>query len=250
MPFNADLITAGLGKVRRAVSEAAERWGRDPATVTLLAVSKTQPREAVRAAADVGQRAFGENYLQDALPKIDALAEFPLAWHFIGAIQSNKTRAIAEHFHWVHTIDREKIARRLNAQRPDNLPPLNICLEVNVSGEPQKAGVMLDELDALANAVATMPRLKLRGLMALPAQHSEFSAQRRAFNKLTTALERLRDAGHDVDTLSMGMSGDFEAAIAEGATIVRIGSAIFGKRPTKSNPPPAPPSGPRPQRGG
>ncbi|HET8551193.1 MAG TPA: YggS family pyridoxal phosphate-dependent enzyme [Gammaproteobacteria bacterium] len=230
MPLKADIIATSLENVRRTVAESAERHGRDPAAVTVLAVGKTQPAETIRAAAAAGQRDFGANYLQEALAKMDALADLALVWHFIGAIQSNKTRAIAERFAWVHTVDRIKIAHRLSAQRPSDLPPLNICLEVNVSDEPQKAGVALDELDALAAAVAELPHLKLRGLMALPAPSEIFETQREPFRRLASALERLRVAGHDVDTLSMGMSGDFEAAIAEGATIVRIGTAIFGER--------------------
>ncbi|HET7569533.1 MAG TPA: YggS family pyridoxal phosphate-dependent enzyme [Gammaproteobacteria bacterium] len=233
MPLKADIIATSLANVRRTVAESAERHGRDPATITLLAVGKTQPAEAIRAAAAAGQRDFGANYLQEALAKMGALADLALTWHFIGAIQSNKTRAIAERFAWVHTVDRLKIARRLSEQRPAELPPLNVCLEVKVSDEPQKAGVALDELDALADAVAELPHLELRGLMALPAPSDTFEAQRKPFRRLASALERLRAAGHDVDTLSMGMSGDFEAAIAEGATIVRIGTAIFGARPKK-----------------
>lgn len=230
MPLNDAAIAANLDNVRRTVAVAAERWSRDPAGMTVLAVSKIQPPEAIRAAAAAGQRDFGENYLQEALTKIDAVADPALRWHFIGAIQSNKTRAIAERFDWVHTVDREKIARRLNAQRPDELPPLNVCLEVNVSNESQKAGAAPDEVEALAEAVAGMPRLKLRGLMALPAPADEFEAQREPFKKLSALFAQLRAKGHEIDTLSMGMSGDFEAAIAEGATVVRIGTAIFGAR--------------------
>ncbi|HET6725292.1 MAG TPA: YggS family pyridoxal phosphate-dependent enzyme [Gammaproteobacteria bacterium] len=228
--MNAAAIAANLDNVRRTVSETAERCGRDPASVAVLAVGKTKPPEAIRAAAAAGQVDFGENYLQEALAKMDALADLDMRWHFIGAIQSNKTRPIAERFDWVHTVDREKIARRLNDQRPDALLPLNVCIEVNVSGESQKAGVSLDELHALAEAIAALPRLKLRGLMALPAPSDEFEAQRASFARLADAFKRLRASGHDLDTLSMGMSGDFEAAIAEGATIVRIGTAIFGER--------------------
>ncbi|HET7307236.1 MAG TPA: YggS family pyridoxal phosphate-dependent enzyme [Gammaproteobacteria bacterium] len=233
MPLKADIIATRLANVRRTVAESAERHDRDPAMVRVLAVGKTQPPEAIRAAAAAGQRDFGANYLQEALVKMDALTDLALTWHFIGAVQSNKTRPIAERFDWVHTVDRLKIARRLSEQRPPDLPPLNICLEVNVSEEPQKAGVALDDLDALADTVAGLPHLKLRGLMALPAPSETFEAQREPFRRLASALERLRAAGHDVDTLSMGMSSDFEAAIAEGATIVRIGTAIFGARPKK-----------------
>lgn len=230
MPLKPAAIAANIRNVRRTVRETAERLSRDPAAITLLAVSKKQPAEALRAAARAGQCDFGENYLQEALSKMEALADWPLAWHFIGPIQSNKTRAIAAHFDWAHTVARERIARRLNDQRPADLPPLNVCLQVNVSEEPQKSGVSLAALEALADAVAPLPHLKLRGLMTLPSRSDTVAAQREPFRQLAAAFERLRAAGHPLDTLSMGMSADFEAAIAEGATIVRIGTAIFGKR--------------------
>ncbi|HET7370917.1 MAG TPA: YggS family pyridoxal phosphate-dependent enzyme [Gammaproteobacteria bacterium] len=230
MPVNADTIADNLENVRRTVTDAAERWGRNTSAITVLAVSKTKPPEAIQAAAAAGQRDFGENYLQEALAKMDAVADPALRWHFIGAIQSNKTRPIADRFDWVHTVDREKIARRLHEQRPDDLPPLNVCLEVNVSDEPQKAGAAPEEVEALAEVVVALPRLKLRGLMALPAPAEAFEVQREPFKKLAALYEQLRAKGFDIDTLSMGMSGDFEAAIAEGATIVRIGTAIFGER--------------------
>jgi len=184
----------------------------------------------VRALADVGQREFGENYVQEALEKQAALRDLPLEWHFIGPIQSNKTRAIAENFSWVHSIDRLKIAERLSAQRPPGLPPLQVCVEVNVSGEASKGGVAPAELPALADAVSKLSGLRLRGLMAIPAPAQEVAAQRAAFRQVREALDALVARGHALDTLSMGMSGDLEAAILEGATIVRIGTALFGER--------------------
>jgi PLP dependent protein len=198
--------------------------------VRLLAVSKTFGAAAVRALADAGQHAFGENYLQEALDKQAALRDLPLEWHFIGPIQSNKTRAISEHFSWVHSLDRLKIAERLSAQRPPGLPPLQVCIELNVSGEASKGGVAMADLAALAEAVAGLPGLRLRGLMAIPAPTPEVAAQRAAFRKVRAAFDALRARGHALDTLSMGMSADLEAAILEGATIVRIGTALFGER--------------------
>ena len=199
-------------------------------TVGLLAVSKTFGAAAVRELAACGQREFGENYLQEALEKQAQLADLPLVWHFIGPIQSNKTRAIAENFSWVHGIDRLKIAERLSAQRPPDMPPLRACIEVNVSGEASKGGVALAVLPALAEAVAKLPRLQLRGLMAIPAPTPDPAAQCAAFRRVREAYEDLMGRGHALDTLSMGMSGDLEAAILEGATIVRVGTALFGER--------------------
>ncbi len=200
----------------------------------LLAVSKTFGPDAVIAAADAGQRAFGENYLQEAFDKqraVQALRpDLVLDWHFIGPIQSNKTRPVAEHFSWVHTVDREKIARRLSEQRPSHLPPLNICLQVNVSGEQSKSGVTPAELPALVQAVASLPQLRLRGLMAIPEPADDAEQQRKPFAQLRVLQQQLSALGIQTDTLSMGMSADMPAAIAEGATIVRIGTAIFGKR--------------------
>ena len=208
---------------------AAERqFQRSPGSVGLLAVSKTHPASAVATLAALGQRHFGENYLQEALDKIADLAALDLEWHFIGPIQANKTRSIAEHFAWVHSLDRLKIAERLNAQRPDDLPPLNVCLEVNIDREPSKHGFDERELADIAQAVAALPRLRLRGLMAIPAPAADFAAQRLPFARLRDWQERLQMAG--LDTLSMGMSDDLEAAIAEGATLVRIGTALFGPR--------------------
>ncbi len=196
----------------------------------LIAVSKTHPAEMVRAAAAAGQRDFGENYVQEALAKIAALSDLPLTWHFIGPIQSNKTRAIAESFHWVHSLDREKIAVRLSEARPAHLPPLNVCIEVNVSGEASKSGVAPDELAALARRVSSLPRLSLRGLMAIPEPTPDAELQRRRFRMLRELKDALAGEGLALDALSMGMSADLETAIAEGATMVRVGTAIFGER--------------------
>ncbi len=207
--------------------------GRTQNSVQLLAVSKTQPAASIRAAWLAGQRAFGENYLQEALDKMAALSDLPLEWHFIGPVQSNKTRPIAEHFDWVHGVDRLKIAQRLNDARPPGQPPLNICIEVNLSGESSKGGIPPAQAYPLAQAVMALPNLHLRGLMAIPAVSDDVALQRRQFRMLHDLFDELRSRGLPLDTLSMGMSGDFAAAIAEGATIVRIGSAIFGPRPTK-----------------
>ncbi len=227
-------ITEHLQSVRTRVSQAARQAQRDPSSVNLLVVSKTQPVSAILEAAEAGQSAFGENYEQEAVRKILAIRQerpdLKLEWHFIGPIQSNKTRAIAEHFDWVHSVDRERIARRLSEQRPDDLPPLNICLQVNISGEDSKSGVRPEELAALVRAVSGMPRLKLRGLMAIPEPQSDPEKQRQPFNAMKTLFEQLKRAGYDLDTLSMGMSDDMEAAVQEGATTVRIGTAIFGQR--------------------
>jgi hypothetical protein len=227
-------IAENITKVRLALGQAAAEHGRNPASVNLLAVSKTFGAEAVIDAADAGQIAFGENYLQEALDKQHAVQvlrpDLALEWHFIGPIQSNKTRPLAEHFAWAHAVDREKIARRLSEQRPPNLPPLNICLQVNVSGEDSKSGVAPTEVLALAQAVATLPGLQLRGLMAIPEPAEDFESQRKPFALLRSLQQQLTEAGIPTDTLSMGMSADMDAAIAEGATIVRIGTAIFGKR--------------------
>jgi pyridoxal phosphate enzyme (YggS family) len=204
--------------------------GRDPGTVRLLAVSKKQPVSKISAAAAAGQRDFGENFVQEGLDKIRALANLPLTWHFIGHLQSNKTRDVAGYFDWVHTIDRPKIAERLSRQRPVGLPPLNICLQVNVDEEPGKSGVSADGLPELARACAELPNIRLRGLMCLPAIRDEFEAQRVPFAKLRRLQQTLKDDGFELDTLSMGMSNDFRAAVFEGATIVRIGTAVFGER--------------------
>ncbi|MGK5080666.1 YggS family pyridoxal phosphate-dependent enzyme [Janthinobacterium sp. HLX7-2] len=232
-------IEQNLQAVRDAIAQAAAEAQRAPEGVHLLAVSKTFGADAVLAAARAGQTAFGENYLQEALDKIAAvklavvklaLPQGALAWHFIGPIQSNKTRPIAEHFDWVHTVEREKIAVRLSEQRPAGLPDLNICLQVNISGEASKSGVTPFDLPALARAVAQLPRLRLRGLMAIPEPETELARQRFAFAQLRTLYEQLNQEGLALDTLSMGMSADLRAAVLEGATIVRVGSAIFGSR--------------------
>jgi pyridoxal phosphate enzyme (YggS family) len=219
-----------LHAVRARIAGAVAEAGRDAAGVCLLAVSKTFDAAAVRELAACGQREFGENYLQEALEKQAGLTNLPLVWHFIGPIQSNKTRAIAEAFSWVHSVDRLKIAERLSAQRPAGLPPLQVCIEVNVSGEASKGGVTAAELPALADAMAALPNLQLRGLMAIPAPTPEMAGQRAAFRQVREAFDALRARGHTLDTLSMGMSADLEAAILEGATIVRVGTALFGER--------------------
>jgi len=219
-----------LQVVRERIAAAARAAGREPGDVALLAVSKTFAAGEVRAAFAAGQREFGENYVQEALEKIAALSALPLIWHFIGPIQSNKTRAIAEHFDWVHSVSREKIALRLAQARPPGLGPLDICLQVNVSGETSKSGVAPAEVQPLAEAVRALPRLRLRGLMAVPEPGDDIGLQRRRFSGLRLLLEQLNGAGFGLDTLSMGMSQDLEAAVLEGATIVRIGTAIFGER--------------------
>jgi PLP dependent protein len=216
--------------VRARIARLAERHGRRPGEVRLLAVSKTHPAAAIRAAVAAGQREFGENQLQEALEKLDSLADLDLLWHFIGPVQSNKTRGIATRFHWLHSLDRERIARRLDEQRPDELPPLDVCIQVNVSGEPTKAGVSADGLPALAEAVAGLSRLRLRGLMTIPAPAADLETQRRPFRRLRDLRDELEGRGLRLDTLSMGMSDDLEAAIAEGATLVRVGTAVFGPR--------------------
>jgi pyridoxal phosphate enzyme (YggS family) len=229
-----ETIAIALQQVKQRLSRALIAAARPPDSVLLLAVSKTQPPAAVRAAHAAGQRAFGENYVQEALAKIAALADLrgELAWHLIGPLQSNKTRAVAEAFDWVHAVDRLKIAQRLAEQRPPGLPPLQVCLQVNVSGEASKSGVTPDELPALARAVAALPaeRLQLRGLMSIPEPADGQDARRRPHRLLREALGALNDSGLNLDTLSMGMSTDLEAAVAEGSTLVRVGTAIFGAR--------------------
>jgi pyridoxal phosphate enzyme (YggS family) len=220
-------IAENIAKVGVRIREAAQASQRDCATVGLLAVSKTKPAAAIREAFAAGTADFGENYLQEALEKQIELSDLPLTWHFIGPIQSNKTKAIAEHFAWVHSVDRLKIAQRLSDQRPENLPALNICLQVNVSGEASKSGCNPDELHALAQAVTQLPNLRLRGLMTIPEPTDDPSEQRAAFARLRELQQGLNLG---LDTLSMGMSHDLEAAIAEGATWVRIGTALFGAR--------------------
>ena len=234
---SSDILEQRLSQVEQRIRDAEARFGRLPGSVQLLPVSKTRPATAIAQAAHAGYHAFAESYLQEALSKQDELHKMGLGlqWHFIGPIQSNKTQLIAQHFRWVHSVAREKIARRLNEQRPAALPPLNICLQVNISGETSKSGIGIDELPTLANSVASLPRLRLRGLMAIPARESNFEQQRAAFRQLREAFDALNASGLTLDTLSMGMSADLEAAIAEGATIVRIGSGIFGARDAARN---------------
>lgn len=225
-------IAENIANVRERIARAAVSAGRDPAEVTLIAVSKTRPASAIRDAWAAGQRDFGENYLQEALDKIEALAELPIVWHFIGPIQSNKTRPIAEHFAWVHSVDRLKIAQRLSEQRPPELGPLNICLQVNISREPSKSGVLPEDVGELAAAVAALPRLRLRGLMAIPAPADDSDARRRPLGELRECLQGL---SMPLDTLSMGMSDDLGEAVQEGATMVRVGTALFGQRDATAN---------------
>lgn len=217
--------------VRTRIAHAAAACGRQAEAITLLAVTKTVSVERIAEAYRCGQAAFGENYAQEALEKIGRLSDLPLEWHFIGPLQSNKARVIAEHFDWVHSVDREKVAVRLAAARPAHLRPLNVCIQVNVSGESSKSGVLPGTEIELARVIGRLPQLRLRGLMAIPEPSPDVVRQRRQFGVLRTARDRLARAGIPLDTLSMGMSDDLEAAIAEGATLVRIGTAIFGPRP-------------------
>jgi pyridoxal phosphate enzyme (YggS family) len=223
-------IAVNLQAVRDRIARAALAAGRSASDIRLIAVSKTFPAEMIAAAHAEDQGAFGENYVQEALAKITRLSHLPLEWHFIGPIQSNKTRAIAEHFHWVHSIDRGKIAVRLNDARPAELPPLKVCIQINVSGEDSKSGAIPGTELALAQAVSALPRLKLCGLMTIPEPTMDAALQRRRFARLRKLMDEIKATGMALDTLSMGMSDDLEAAIAEGATMVRIGTAIFGQR--------------------
>ena len=223
-------VTENLTLISDLLRQAAIDAGRKPESVRLLAVSKKQALASIREAAMAGQRDFGENFVQEGLEKIRDLADLNLAWHFIGHLQSNKTRVVAENFDWVHTIDKLKTARRLSEQRPDDLPPLNICLQINVDDETSKSGVAPDALPELAAACAELPNLRLRGLMCLPAIRDEFEAQRVPFATLRRMAQDLREAGVETDTLSMGMTADYRAAVFEGATMVRIGTALFGER--------------------
>ncbi len=224
------VIAAQLQAVHARIAAACHAAGRDPASVGLLAVSKTFGPEAVRTAHAAGQMAFGENYIQEAVDKMAVLGDLPLQWHCIGPIQSNKTRLVAEHFAWAQTVDRLKIAQRLSEQRPVHLPPLQICLQVNVDGGTSKSGVAPGDLPALAHAVAALPRLQLRGLMCIPDPQPDFEAMKAVFLRAKDMLEQLRADGLALDTLSMGMSADLEAAIHAGSTLVRVGTAIFGGR--------------------
>ena len=219
-----------LSETLKRIETAALRHGRHPASVSLLAVTKQQSAEVVRTAASLGQRRFGESYLQEAIPKIASLQDLRLDWHFIGQIQSNKTRAIAEHFSWVHTVDRLKIAERLDEQRPPDAAPLNVCVQVKLAPEEGKAGIPLAEAAPLAKAIASLPRLRLRGLMCIPPPIETFEKQLAYFRTMSDLLAELKSGGLLVDTLSMGMSSDLEAAVAAGSTLVRVGTAIFGER--------------------
>ncbi|UXI01705.1 YggS family pyridoxal phosphate-dependent enzyme [Photobacterium sp. TY1-4] len=227
-------IKQNIEQVISEITAASEKCGRTANSVQLLAVSKTKPIAAIDEAIAAGQLAFGENYVQEGVDKIQHFADHPqaaqLSWHFIGPIQSNKTRPIAEHFDWVHSVDRLKIARRLSEQRPAHLPPLNVLLQVNTSGEASKSGIRFDELAALADDIAALPNLVLRGLMSIPQKAEDYDSQLSAFRALADAQQKLQAKHPQLDTLSMGMSGDMEAAIAAGSTIVRIGTAIFGAR--------------------
>jgi pyridoxal phosphate enzyme (YggS family) len=224
------MIADNLHQVRTRIATACNTHGRAPETVALLAVSKTFGAEAVREAHSAGQSAFGENYIQEAVDKMAALAELPLEWHCIGPIQSNKTRLVAEHFDWAHTVDRLKIAQRLNEQRPAGMAPLNVCIQVNIDGGPTKAGVAPQEALELAHAVAQMPNLRLRGIMTIPEPAPDFVAACTVHTRAKALFDALNAAGLRLDTLSMGMTGDMEAAIAAGSTMVRVGTAIFGGR--------------------
>jgi len=223
-------IEQNIAKVRQRIRAACQACGRDEASVTLLGVSKTRPAADIRAAVQAGLGDMGENYLQEALAKQPELADLSIRWYFIGPIQSNKTRAIAENFDWVLSVDRLKIAQRLSEQRPDHLPPLSICLQLNISGEASKSGCDPRQLPALAEAVRALPRLRLRGLMAIPRADAETGEQRREFDAMHAAYASLRQRWSELDTLSIGMSADFEAAIRAGATLIRIGTDIFGAR--------------------
>jgi PLP dependent protein len=223
-------VTDELDRIRARVTRAARAHGRDPRTIAVLAVSKGKSADAIRAAHAAGQLDFGENYVQEAAAKMDLLTDLPLVWHYIGRLQRNKTRFVAERCDWCHTLDRASAAERLNEQRPYHAPPLQVCIQVEATGDPSRAGVATGELQALAEHVATLPRLRLRGLMCLPPPEPTFERQRVHFRRLRECMEGLVARGFPLDVLSAGMSGDLEAAVAEGATLLRIGTAIFGPR--------------------
>ncbi len=227
-------IHQALETVRRRIRAAESRFHRPPGSVTLVAVAKGHCATAVRAAVALGQHHIGESYVQEALPKIQALRDVDIEWHFIGRLQSNKAKAVTRHFAWVHGLDSLKAAQTLSAHRPHTLPPLDVCIQINISGEGQKSGVDMAQAASLAESVAGLPRLRLRGVMALPAPSSDFAEQLAAFKLVYHAYEALKTRGLPVDTLSMGMSQDLEAAIAAGATVVRVGTGIFGPRPDKT----------------
>jgi PLP dependent protein len=223
-------ISTALDALRQRIALSAASVGRDVESITLLAVSKGQDTTTMQSAIDLGLRQFGENYVDEALPKIDALHAQQPQWHFIGRLQANKTRLVAEHFHWVHGIDRLKLAERLSAQRLSTAPPLNVCVQVNIAGEPSKAGVAATECLPLLRQIATLPRLTLRGLMCMLPYEASFAAQNQYFSQMRGLLETAQKAGLPLDTLSMGMSADLEAAIAQGSTLLRVGTALFGDR--------------------
>jgi len=229
------MIADNLHAVTERIAQACASAERAAGSVQLLAVSKTFGPDAVQQAFDAGQRAFGENYIQEAVDKITALSALPIEWHCIGPIQSNKTRLVAEHFQWVHTVDRLKIAQRLSDQRPAHLPPLQVCIQVNVDGGPTKSGVLPAEAAALALAVRVLPRLQLRGIMCIPEPAPDFVAARAVFMSAKALFDAMVAGGLPLDTLSMGMSGDLDAAVAGGSTMVRVGSAIFGARPSPAS---------------
>jgi len=226
-------LASRLTAAQQRLADAARLAGREPATIHLLAVSKTQTADVVRAAYDAGLRAFGENYIQEAVDK-QPLLPADIEWHCIGPVQSNKSKLVAEHFDWCHTVDTLKLAERLNNQRPPDMPPLNVCIQLHVGGEDNKSGIGADEVTAVAAAIAGLPRLRLRGLMTIPPASDDPAEQRRWFAEARAVYEQLRARQSGIDTLSMGMSGDLEAAIAEGSTMIRVGSALFGARPQKA----------------
>ncbi|MCP5162370.1 MAG: YggS family pyridoxal phosphate-dependent enzyme [Hahellaceae bacterium] len=226
-------IADNLKNVRLRIQKAAKNAGRGETDIHLLAVSKTRSPDEIRALHELGQKAFGENYVQEALDKLPALADCSIEWHFIGPLQSNKSRAVATHFDWVHSVDRLRLAERLSQQRPANLGPLNICIQINIDNEESKSGIALSELESLAQQIAALPQLRLRGIMAIPDPDQEASSLAQSFANLKSAFDQLKSLHPEVDTLSMGMSDDMECAIAEGSTQVRIGTALFGPRPPK-----------------
>lgn len=224
------LLTDNITKLLQRVRRSVEKCHFGNSDILVLAVSKNRSAREIRVAHDCGLKEFGESYLQEAVQKISDLQDLDLVWHFIGPIQSNKTRSVAEHFHWVHSVDREKIARRLNEQRPAHLPPLQVCIQVNISGENSKSGARIEELPGLARTILDLPQLCLRGLMAIPAATQDAAQQRATFRQMRETFQQLQSLAPAMDTLSMGMSGDLEVAISEGSTIVRVGTAIFGPR--------------------
>ncbi|EAR62878.1 YggS family pyridoxal phosphate-dependent enzyme [Neptuniibacter caesariensis] len=226
-------IAKNLEKVRQQIADTAVQSNRQSNEITLLAVSKTRPADDLRSAYEEGQRHFGENYLQESLEKIQSLSDLDICWHFIGPLQSNKTRTVAENFDWMHTVDRLKIAQRLSAQRPEQLAPLNICIQVNISNEDSKSGCSPEQVAELADQISQLPNISLRGLMAIPKASSDPKEQAEAFQKMRLLQLELQQSHPQLDTLSMGMSGDMNEAISAGSTIVRVGTAIFGPRPPK-----------------